>query len=186
VLPHNTDRIIGGGAYTHFLRLSGKHCCLPYHFSASKLIFLPFPFHIVIFVSFWGSYSHRWLGRWIPLKHGSRTPFLTYHFKCMLNHYLEWYKWVSTNSVSGTTDSGLTHLLHDHSPDGGTYPTISFCKQWPVQVTLSNRTTPKIKVTLECGTNPTNGNSGTSWSVRYRHPEQGQMPVISSTLCGGT
>jgi len=26
------------------------------------------------------------------------------------------------------TDSGLTHLLHELSPDGGTYPTILFCK----------------------------------------------------------
>jgi len=26
------------------------------------------------------------------------------------------------------TDSGLAHLLHELSPDGGTYPTILFCK----------------------------------------------------------
>jgi len=27
-----------------------------------------------------------------------------------------------------TRDSGLAHLLHDLSPDGGRYPTILFCK----------------------------------------------------------
>jgi len=36
-------------------------------------------------------------------------------------------KWVSTNLYP--TDSGLTHLLHDLSPDGGTYPTI-LCTGW--------------------------------------------------------
>jgi len=44
----------------------------------------------------------------------------------------------------GTTDSGLTHLLHDLSPDGGTHPAILFCKLLAVtrktKVTLSNRT----------------------------------------------
>jgi len=71
---------------------------------------------------------------------------------------------VSTNLYP--TDSGLTHLLHDLSPDGGTYPTILFCKLLPVRreskVTLSNRTKPKSKVILECDTNPTNGNTGPS------------------------
>jgi len=33
---------------------------------------------------------------------------------------------VSTNLYP--IDSGLTHLLHDISPDGGTYSTILFCK----------------------------------------------------------
>jgi len=44
-------------------------------------------------------------------------------------------------------DSGLTHLLHDLSPDGGTYPTILFCKLVAVtreaKVTLSSRTKPE-------------------------------------------
>jgi len=62
------------------------------------------------------------------------------------------------------TDSGLTHLLHDLSPDDGKYPTILFCKLLAVirktKVTLSNHTKPISKVILECGTNPTNGNTG--------------------------
>jgi len=45
------------------------------------------------------------------------------------------------------TDSGLIHLLHDLSPDGGTYPTILFCKLLAVtretKVSLSNHTKPK-------------------------------------------
>jgi len=52
---------------------------------------------------------------------------------------------VSTNLYP--TDNGLTHLFHDLSPDGGTYPTILFCKLLSViretKVTLSNRTKPK-------------------------------------------
>ena len=47
---------------------------------------------------------------------------------CMLNHCMEWYKWVLTKLHVYPTDSGLTHLLHDLSPDGGTHPTILFCK----------------------------------------------------------
>jgi len=57
---------------------------------------------------------------------------------CMLNHCLEWYKCVLTNLYP--TDSGWTHLLHDFSPDGGTHPTIWFCKLLAV--------TPETKVTL--------------------------------------
>ena len=41
----------------------------------------------------------------------------------------------------------LTYLLHDLSPDGGTYPTILLCKLLAVtretKVTLSNRTKSK-------------------------------------------
>jgi len=52
---------------------------------------------------------------------------------------------VSTNLYP--TGSGLTHLLHDLSPDGGTYQTILFSKLVAVRcetkVTLSNRTKPK-------------------------------------------
>ena len=53
------------------------------------------------------------------------------------------------------TDSGLTHLLHDLSPDGGTYPTILFCKLLAVtretKVTLIIALNLKSKVILECG-----------------------------------
>jgi len=46
-----------------------------------------------------------------------------------------------------TTYSGLTDLLHDFSPDGGTYPTTLFCKLLAViretKVTLSSRTKPE-------------------------------------------
>jgi len=49
---------------------------------------------------------------------------------------------VSTNLYP--TDSGLAHLLHDLSPDGGIYHTILFCKRLAVtcetKVILSNRT----------------------------------------------
>jgi len=52
---------------------------------------------------------------------------------------------VSTNY--STTDSGLTHLLHDLSPDGDTYPMTLFCKLLAVtretKVTLSKRTKAK-------------------------------------------
>ena len=59
-----------------------------------------------------------------------------------------------------STDNGLTYLLHDLSPDGGTYPTTLFCKLLAVtretKVTLSNRINLKSrpKVILECDTNP--------------------------------
>jgi len=45
------------------------------------------------------------------------------------------------------TDSGLTHLLHDLSPDGGTYPMIVFSKLLAVtretKVALTYCTKPK-------------------------------------------
>jgi len=55
--------------------------------------------------------------------------------------------------------------LHDLSPDDGKYPTIFFCKLLAVirktEVILSAITLNlKSKVILECGTNPTNGNTG--------------------------
>jgi len=55
---------------------------------------------------------------------------------------------VSVNELTVyLTDSGLTHLLHDLSPGGGTYPTLLFCKLLAVtretKVTLSNCTKPK-------------------------------------------
>jgi len=43
-----------------------------------------------------------------------------------INKCLEWHS--ECQQTYSTTDSGLTHLLHDLSPDGGTYPTILFCK----------------------------------------------------------
>jgi len=39
-----------------------------------------------------------------------------------------------------TTDSGLTHLLHDLSPDGGTYTTILFCRL--LTMTRETKVTP--------------------------------------------
>jgi len=36
----------------------------------------------------------------------------------------------------------------------------------------------KITLTLESGTNPTNRNARACLSIHYRHPEQGDMPVI--------
>ena len=41
------------------------------------------------------------------------------------------------------TDSGLTHLLHDLSPDGGTYPTMLFFKL--LAVTRETKVTLKAK-----------------------------------------
>jgi len=44
---------IGGAAYSaalavaRFLCPMGNHCCLPYHFSASKLILLPFHIELI-------------------------------------------------------------------------------------------------------------------------------------------
>jgi len=43
---------------------------------------------------------------------------------------------------------------------------------------LSIALNPKSKLTLECGTNPTNRNT-TACLIHYRHPQQGEMPVIS-------
>jgi len=85
---------------------------------------------------------------------------------CMLNHCLEVYKWSSGNELVPDRQWFNTFLLHDLSPDGGTYPTILFCKLIAVtretKVTLSNRTEPKKVVILECRTNHTNGNTGAS------------------------
>ena len=47
------------------------------------------------------------------------------------------------------------------------------------KLTLSMARNPKSKLTLECGTNPTNRNTRACLSVRYRHPQQGEMAVIS-------
>jgi len=58
-------------------------------------------------------------------------------------------------------------LPSDLSPDGETDPSILFCKLLAVtresKLTLSNRTKPKkSKMTLECGSSPTNHNNGAS------------------------
>ena len=46
--------------------------------------------------------------------------------------------------IAHQTDSGLTHLLHDLSPDGDTYPAILFCKL--LAVTLETEgTLSKVK-----------------------------------------
>jgi len=63
----------------------------------------------------------------------------------MLNHCLSG---ISSLTLTYTTpDRGFTYLLHDLSPDGGTYPNTLFCKFLAVtretKVTLSNRTKPK-------------------------------------------
>jgi len=47
------------------------------------------------------------------------------------------------------------------------------------KLTLSIALNPKSKLTLECGTNPTNRNTSVCLSIQYRHPQQGEMPVIS-------
>jgi len=47
------------------------------------------------------------------------------------------------------------------------------------KLTLSIALNPKSKLTLECGTNPTNRNTRACLSIDYRHPQQGEMPVIS-------
>jgi len=73
---------------------------------------------------------------------------------------------VSTNLYP--TDSGLTYLLHDLSADGGTYQTILLYKLLAVtretKVTLIKAIAQNVKskMMLECGTNPTNGNTGAS------------------------
>jgi len=38
---------------------------------------------------------------------------------------------------------------------------------------------PKSKLTLERGTNPTNRNTTACLSIHYRHPQQGEVPLIS-------
>jgi len=38
---------------------------------------------------------------------------------------------------------------------------------------------PKSKLKLESGTKPTNRNARACLSINYRHPQQGEMPVIS-------
>jgi len=40
----------------------------------------------------------------------------------------------------------------------------------------------KSKLTLESGTNPTNRNARACLSIHYRHPQQGETPVISRML----
>jgi len=47
------------------------------------------------------------------------------------------------------------------------------------KLTLRIALNPKSKRTLECGTNPTNRNTRACLSVPYRHPQQGEMAVIS-------
>jgi len=44
---------------------------------------------------------------------------------------------------------------------------------------LSITLNPKSKLTLECGTNPTNRNTRAYLSVHCRHPQQGEIAVIS-------
>jgi len=38
---------------------------------------------------------------------------------------------------------------------------------------------PKSTLTLGCGTNSTNRNATACLSVHYKHPQPGEMPVIS-------
>jgi len=45
--------------------------------------------------------------------------------------------------------------------------------------TLSIALNPKSKLILECGTNPTNRNTRACLSIHYRHPQQGEMSIIS-------
>ena len=74
-------------------------------------------------------------------------------------------------------------MINDHSPDGDRHPSILLSKllavarttNWPSAIALYL----KSKLTLERGTNPTNRNTKACLSVHYRHPQQGQMTVIS-------
>jgi len=81
------------------------------------------------------------------------------------------------------TESVVTYLFHDHSPDGGRQPCILLCKLLAVtretKLTLNIALNPKSKWTLERGTNPTNRNTRVCQSAHYRHAQQGETPVIS-------
>jgi len=67
------------------------------------------------------------------------------------------------------------------APDGDRHPRVLSCKLLAVthatKLTLSIALNPKSKPTLHHGTNPT-----ACLSVHYRHPQQGEMPVISWIL----
>lgn len=66
----------------HFWCAMGKRCCLLYHFSVSKLTFLPF--HIITFVSFWAGEAPDLHKELCPGSHGGtapRLPFLPSQFK---------------------------------------------------------------------------------------------------------
>jgi len=47
------------------------------------------------------------------------------------------------------------------------------------KLALSIALNPKSKLTLERGTNPINRNTRACLGTHYRHPQQGEMPVIS-------
>jgi len=69
-----------------------------------------------------------------------------------------------------------------NSVDGNRHRSILSCKLLAVtretKLTLSIVLNPKSKLTLECGINPTNRNTIACLSVHYRHPKEGEMPLI--------
>jgi len=99
------------------------------------------------------------------------------------------YSWLcKRNEPQSTVDNVVTYLFHDHSPDGDWHLSILSCKLLALsretKLTLSVALNPKSKLTLECGTNLTNHNTRACLSNKHtlRHPQQGDTPVISSTL----
>jgi len=46
------------------------------------------------------------------------------------------------------------------------------------KLTLRIALNPESKLTLESGTNHTNRNTRACLSIHYRHPQQGEMPVL--------
>ena len=97
------------------------------------------------------------------------------------------YSWLcECNEPYSTVDHVVTYVFHDRTPDGVWHPSILSCKLLEVtRETNKHRTNPKSKLTIECGTKPTNRNTRAYLSIHYIHPQQGEMAVISDCCFGG-